>query len=106
MTINSDVVQFARTNLNRRVGRRGECFDLADRALRAAGALSADHYGAITRDADYVWGLRVMLSSVRPGDIVQFRNYRADINNETAWEKKPGAAPIIRPSSPLSARTG
>ncbi len=81
MTIHEQVLRFARTRLDRKVG-RGQCFDLADQALRAAGAASASDYGEVTPRADYVWGLRVMVSSVRPGDIVQFRNYRVDF--ETA----------------------
>ena len=82
MTIGQQVAQFARSHMNQKVGRRGECFDLADQALRAAGAASAADYGQVTANADYQWGLSVMLSSVRPGDIVQFRNYRVEIDNE------------------------
>jgi hypothetical protein len=80
MTISQQVVRYAQSHLNKRIG-RGECFDLADRALRAANASSAADYGPITANADYVWGLRVMLGSAQPGDIIQFRNYRVDINN-------------------------
>jgi hypothetical protein len=82
MTINQQVVLYARNHLNRRV-RRGECYDLAHRALLAANASSAPDYGRITATADYVWGLRVMLASAQAGDIIQFRNYRVDIDNET-----------------------
>jgi len=74
-TINPAVIRFASGHMRQTVG-RGECFDLADEALRSAGALSAADYGEITATADYEWGLAVMLQSARPGDIVQFRNYR------------------------------
>ena len=80
MTINARVLQFATRHLNQRVG-RGECFDLADRALRAAGAQSAADYGEITAHGDYQWGLGV--ATPQPGDIIQFRNYRVDIDNES-----------------------
>ena len=75
-----NIVRFAEQHLNRRVG-RGECFDLADRALRAAGAETASDRGPISASGDYEWGLRVLLRSVQPGFIVQFRNYRVDIDN-------------------------
>jgi hypothetical protein len=51
--------------------------------LRHAGARSADDYGTIVPDADYVWGALVSLADVRPGDVVQFREYRYDREVET-----------------------
>ena len=63
MTINQEVLAFASSKIGQTVG-RGECVDLADQALRNAGALSYGDYGEITPDGDYEWGLAVMLSSV------------------------------------------
>src|SRR5688572_29468842 len=80
--IGSQVVRFSRQRMGQRVG-DGECFALADRALRHAGARSADDYGTIVPDADYVWGALVSLADVRPGDVVQFRDYRYDREVET-----------------------
>jgi len=54
----------------------GQCFALVDQALRAAGARSAEDYGRITGDADYVWGSSTTLGDLQPGDVIQFRNYR------------------------------
>ena len=76
------VVNFARDRIGQRVG-SGECFDLADQALRNAGAKSAADFGVVTPDADYVWGNQVHLSDVHSGDIIQFRNYRYDRTIET-----------------------
>lgn len=70
------IVAYPRTRRGQRVG-DGQCFTLTDRALRAAGALSAADYGTVTPDADYVWGSTVTLSELRPGDVIQFRDYRA-----------------------------
>jgi len=56
---------------------------LVDQALRNAGAKSAADFGRVTPNADYVWGNPISLSDVRPGDIVQFRNYRYDRTIET-----------------------
>jgi hypothetical protein len=81
--IGEQVVNYARGKLGERVG-RGECFDLADRALRNAGAKSAADFGSVADDADYVWGTAVSLSDVRPGDIIQFRDYRYDRTVETS----------------------
>ena len=53
----------------------GQCFTLADDALKKAGAKSAADFGTVTDDADYVWGTAVKLSDVKPGDFIQFRNY-------------------------------
>jgi hypothetical protein len=68
------IVGFARRQQGSRVG-RGECFDLADQALRGAKAKSASDYGKISRNADYTWGTSVTLSDLQPGDVIQFRNY-------------------------------
>jgi len=73
-SIAEGVVGFAARRLGQRVG-GGECFALADRALRTAGAKIAADFGPVTPDADYVWGTAVNLSEVRPGDVVQFRAY-------------------------------
>lgn len=69
------IVSYSRSHYGEHVS-DGQCFALADRALRGAGARSAADYGRITDDADYVWGQSVNLSDVRAGDIVQFRNYQ------------------------------
>ena len=78
----TDPVSYARTRSGQRVG-DGECFTLADRALRASGLRSAEDFGVITTTADYVWGTLVTLADVRAGDIIQFRDYRFDRRVET-----------------------
>jgi hypothetical protein len=78
----AQIVAFPRRRLGQRVG-DGECFTLADGALHAAGARSAGDYGIVVPDADYVWGTAVPLSDLRPGDVIQFRNYRYDREIET-----------------------
>lgn len=50
----------------------GECWDLADRALRHAGADSSTTTGL---DDDYEWGDPIDVSDVRPGDVLQFRDF-------------------------------
>ena len=71
----------------------GQCFTLADDALKKAGAKSAADFGKVTDDADYVWGTAVKLSDVKPGDLIQFRDYqyvrtiRTD-NPDGSWSEK------------------
>lgn len=66
------VYQWARQQLNKRVG-AGECWDLADRALRQAGARSSATTG---RDDNYDWGTPINpVQAVIPGDVLQFRGY-------------------------------
>ena len=72
------VFTWARNRLGQQVG-DGECFALADSALRAVGAHSAAHYGTVTADADYRWGNAVELVQIQPGDILQFRDYSVTI---------------------------
>lgn len=69
--INQKVVIWARGKLGQKVG-SGQCWDLADRALRHAGAQSSTTVG---KDDDYVWGAAVDLRDVRMGDIFQFRDF-------------------------------
>jgi hypothetical protein len=68
---NEKVYGWVRGRLGTRVG-KGECWDLADGALREAGAHSSTTTG---KKDDYVWGRRVEVSAVMRGDILQFRNY-------------------------------
>jgi hypothetical protein len=86
-TIAERVVSFASRRRGERVG-DGQCFTLADSALRSASAKSAADFGTVTPTADYVWGTSVALSDLRPGDIIQFRDYRYDreIVTETSRE--------------------
>jgi hypothetical protein len=75
LALGQKVVTFARGKLNQKVGPRGECFDLADAALGAAGSKSAKDFGKITTTADYVWGDEIDPKDAAPGDILQFRDY-------------------------------
>jgi hypothetical protein len=71
---NQKVTIWALGRLGQRVG-SGECFDLADQALRNAGANSAADLGPTGDDADYVWGDSIQLKDAMGGDILQFRDH-------------------------------
>jgi hypothetical protein len=99
------IVNYPRRHRGQRVG-DGECFTLADRALRGAGARSAADYGQVAPDVDYVWGTSVQLGAVQPGDVIQFRNYRYDrevetqhpdgsVTTETEFQERPHHTAIV-----------
>ena len=74
LSLADQIVSYARRQRASHVG-DGECYTLANRALRAAGAKAAADYGVVTPDADYTWGASVTLADLQPGDVIQFRNY-------------------------------
>lgn len=75
---NDRVRQWAVDHLGQQVG-DGECFALVDQALRNSGDKSAADFGQVGPNVDYVWGTATTLASLRPGDLIQFRNYRVRV---------------------------
>jgi hypothetical protein len=69
--LNQKVYDWARSKLGQKVD-RGECWDLAHRALQHAGAQSSTTTG---EKDDYVWGTAVTVQTVSPGDILQLRDH-------------------------------
>ena len=94
-TTSQKVVNWARAQLGKQV-RTGECWDLADSALKQAGAKSSGDLGPMDADADYVWGDEVTdLKDVQPGDILQFRDFT--IRRRSRPKRSiPTVAPISR----------
>jgi hypothetical protein len=78
-TLNQKVAHWSAGKVGQQLG-RGECWDLANQALKAAGASSSTTTGA---DDDYVWGTAVTLNQVLPGDILQFRDYSVKTTTTT-----------------------
>ena len=67
-------------------------------------AKSAADYGKVSRNADYTWGTAVTLSDLKPGDVIQFRNY---VYTSTVVTKTDGARGIdpgrtVPPGNPVS----
>src|SRR5262245_59375518 len=74
-SLGQQVLDFARQQVGQQVG-DGECFALADTALRHAGAGSAADFGPVGRQTDYHWSSQqVTAANAQPGDIIQFRNF-------------------------------
>lgn len=72
--LGSKALIWARGKVGQQVG-KGECWDLANQALKNAGARSSADYGPVGPDDDYIWGNEVLLKDAQPGDILQFRDY-------------------------------
>jgi hypothetical protein len=91
-TTSQQVVNWARAQQGKQVG-KGECWDLADRALRQAGAQSSADLGPMDDDADYVWGDEVSdLKDVQAGDILQFRDFTITTTVETETRYPDGSS--------------
>ncbi|MBT9584094.1 CHAP domain-containing protein [bacterium] len=74
----------------------GECFTLADEALKQNGMKSASDYGRVTPNADYKWGKPVPLNESKPGDVLQFRNYEnttRDTKADGSWNEETNSRP-------------
>jgi hypothetical protein len=84
-TANEKVLAFAKSQVGKQVG-NGECWTLANEAVKAAGAKSSFDFADAPNKGDYVWGDFVYgleakakgetgaLKDVKPGDVVQFRD--------------------------------
>jgi hypothetical protein len=77
------ILNYASSNAGKSVGKKGQCFELVDAALRKAGAKSAADYGEVREDIWYTWGSEVQLGSVKPGDVIQFEDYAAEVETDT-----------------------
>ena len=81
-SINQKVYIWARGQKGKQVG-RGECWDLAESALKKAKAMQSGDLGPVGSDDDYVWGDEVALKDVIAGDILQFRDFEVTITTDT-----------------------
>ena len=77
--VNQSVIDFAKKNVKKQVGKNGTCWDLAEEALKASGAQTSKDFGKVTASANYKWGTPVVLSQVQPGDIIQFKDHKVII---------------------------
>ena len=76
MALNDDVKAWVDNKVGQAKVGKGECFDLADMALKEKGAKSAEDFGSVADGADYIWGTAVAdLKLAIAGDILQFRDY-------------------------------
>ena len=72
--INAQVLAFAQRQSGRY--RDGECWTLVeDSIVRSGGVSSRTQTPRFGTQSDYIWGTLVTLGALRPGDVLQFRNY-------------------------------
>ena len=81
------IFTFCKLNKDKKVG-DGDCYDLAQHALAAAGARPESRNQNFPNKEDYVWGILVLyvesresglksagrIKDVQPGDVIQFRD--------------------------------
>jgi hypothetical protein len=83
-SLGQQVLDFARQRIGQQVG-DGECFALADQALRHAGAGSAADFGPVGADTDYIWSSQTAsAANAQAGDIIQFRNFTVETRTDNA----------------------
>ena len=75
LTTNQKIVNWAKGNLGKKIG-RGLCWDLGEEALKRAGAQTSNDLGPVGEETDYVWGDPIdALKDVQPGDLLQLRDH-------------------------------
>lgn len=75
MSLKNKILAYCISHLGVKVD-RGECWDLAENALKSANAKTSNDLGKVGADTDYIWGSEISLSAASPGCIIQFRNYK------------------------------
>jgi hypothetical protein len=93
-TTNQKVVIWAQGQLGKKIG-KGECWDLAEEALKQAGAQTSNNLGPVDPDSDYIWGDSIDVKDVIPGDILQFRDHEVTTTTETEYTFPDGSSEIV-----------
>lgn len=84
------IAQFASGRLGQQVG-DGQCFALADQALRSIGVKSAADFGTLGPNVDYIWGRETTLGQAQVGDVIQFKNYNFEETTTTEISRPDGS---------------
>jgi hypothetical protein len=72
---------------NPRNQNREECYDMVDEMLQEIGAKSAPEFmKSVGPDDNYVWGIKIALKDVQPGDILQIRNSVLEYTVSTTYK--------------------
>jgi hypothetical protein len=72
---------------NPRNENREECYDMVDEMLVEIGAKSAPEYmKRVGTDDNYVWGRKIKMSEIQPGDILQIRDSVVEYIVETKYK--------------------
>jgi hypothetical protein len=91
LTTNQKVVVWVQGQLRKTVG-KGECWDLAEQALKQAGAQTSNDLGPVEQDTDYIWGAPINdVKDVGPGDILQFRDHVVTTTIKTEYTFSDGS---------------
>jgi len=91
--LGAKIAGFARRMMHKKVG-VGECWDLPEEALSAAGAKTSNDLQTIdpsNEHQDYRWGVPIELKNIAPGDLLQFKKHRAVVtttNVDGSWNQR------------------
>ncbi len=88
--LKNKVVIWVRSHIGQMVG-DGECWTLAEEALKKNGGKTSNGLGPVSKNADYVWGNKVAVTAISPGDILQFRNHKVTTITILEYTFKDGA---------------
>src|SRR5262245_29586607 len=89
LTTGQKIVTWAQGQMGKTVG-AGECWDLAEQALKNAGTKTSTDLGDIGPDDDYIWGDTIDIKNVESGDILQIRDHEQTITTELTYTFKDG----------------
>jgi hypothetical protein len=88
--------------MGKKIG-KGECWDLAEQALKNAGAKTSNDLGPVEDDTDYIWGQEIAdVKDVEPGYILQIRDHVVAITTVTEYTFSDGSGGIDTVPSPMS----
>lgn len=94
-TTNQKVAIWTQGHLGKKIG-KGECWDLAEQALKQAGAQTSNDLGPVDQDSDYIWGDSIAVKDVIPGDILQFRDHKVTTTTETEYTFPDGSSETVK----------
>jgi hypothetical protein len=80
--LNQKIFTWASGQIGKQVG-AGECWDLANSALKKSGAQTSSDLGPNGPDDDYVWGDVIDAKDALPGDILQYRDWEMTTTTTT-----------------------
>lgn len=95
MTLNQKIATWVQGKKGQKVG-DGECWTLAENALKQAGAKTSYDFGKVTANADYIWGTEIKVADIKAGDILQFRDHKIKVvtkikvrfDDDSGWDEE------------------
>lgn len=85
LKVNQKIILWTKGKLGAKVG-RGQCWDLAEQALKQAGAQTSNDLGPVDENTDYIWGDSIEKEQgIERGDILQIRDHVTKTTTEVVY---------------------